>query len=90
MKYEFFVENIKCGGCANTITQKLNKLANTSVLEVVVEEGKISVESSDLDRELIIKTLKNLGYPEVNSVEGLESLKAKAKSFVSCAVGKIN
>ncbi|HPI39299.1 MAG TPA: heavy-metal-associated domain-containing protein [Pseudobdellovibrionaceae bacterium] len=90
MKYELFVENIKCGGCANTITQKLNKLANVSVLEVIVEEGKIVIEGTDASRGLIVTTLKNLGYPEVNSVEGLEALKVKAKSFVSCAIGKIN
>jgi hypothetical protein len=31
----------------------------------------------------------SLGYPEIDSVHGFDSTKAKAKSFVSCAYGKM-
>ena len=29
------------------------------------------------------------GYPEAGSAAGMKALKAKAKSFVSCAVGRL-
>jgi copper chaperone len=31
-----------------------------------------------------------MGYPEVGSVEGMKAAAAKAKSFVSCAIGRID
>jgi len=38
----------------------------------------------------LAKVLLDLGYPEIDSVEGFDSAKAKAKSFVSCAIGKMD
>jgi copper chaperone len=34
--------------------------------------------------------LLSLGYPEKGSVAGMEALKAKGKSFVSCAIGRMS
>ena len=34
--------------------------------------------------------LNSLGYPESGSTSGMASAKAKAKSFVSCAVGRLS
>jgi copper chaperone len=31
-----------------------------------------------------------MGYPESGSVEGMKAATAKAKSFVSCAIGKVS
>jgi hypothetical protein len=31
-----------------------------------------------------------MGYPEKGTVAGLDSLKGKAKSVVSCAIGKVS
>ena len=71
----FEVENIKCGGCANSISQKL----------LTIER----VERVAPFRAMILEALARMGYPEKGSVEGLGSVKAKATSYVSCAVGKL-
>jgi hypothetical protein len=51
--------------------------------------GKIP-EVFNAKRNEVVKILLNLGYPETNSVHGFSSAKAKAKSFVSCAIGKMD
>ena len=37
----FFVENIKCGGCANTIKCSLEKVLGIQSVEVYVEQDKV-------------------------------------------------
>lgn len=89
MRHTLTVENIKCGGCAGTITSRLSELAGVSEVEVAVETGSVSF-SGDTDIVEAVKTrLRELGYPEAGSAEGLDNLKAKAKSYVSCAVGRL-
>jgi len=68
------VDNINCGGCTSTITKNLNKAFDTPVIDIDIETGII----------------KGLGYPEKDTAQGFDSVKSKAKSFVSCAVGKID
>ena len=84
------VENIKCGGCAGSITKKLVEVFDTENIEVNIEQGTISIDVDDARRDEVAKVLLNLGYPETDSVEGFDSAKAKAKSFVSCAIGKMD
>lgn len=89
MKFKLEVENIKCGGCANTIQTKIKQHHTLENLNVDVENGIIQFEAdTDISTE-VSTTLKSLGYPEVGSVEGFDNIKAKAKSFASCAVGRI-
>jgi len=91
MKYEILVENIKCGGCANTIKTKLEALADVNEAQVDVENGSVTIDTNDSDsRDALVAKLLELGYPEQDSVEGLSSVKAKAKSFVSCAIGRLD
>ncbi len=84
------VENIKCGGCAGTITKKLTSAFDTQDIEVNIEQGTISIDIDDAKRAEVAKVLLDLGYPETDSVHGFGSAKAKAKSFVSCAIGKMD
>jgi copper chaperone len=89
----FEVENIKCGGCANGIRQKLTALDAVDEVNVDVESGQVDVVSaaeSDALKSTIRTTLAGMGYPEKGSVEGLSSVKAKATSYVSCAIGKMS
>ncbi len=91
MNIDIEVENIKCGGCANSITGGLMEDEHVMSVEVNVEAGVISLEIEDgTDRESIAARLLKMGYPETGSVAGIASVKAKAKSFVSCAVGKMS
>jgi copper chaperone len=87
--YSIEVENIKCGGCANSIRKRLLAIDNVSEVSVDIEAGVVTVEAPESARETIVSTLAQLGYPERGSVDGLKAVGAKAKSFVSCAVGRI-
>lgn len=95
MSIQVSVENIKCGGCANSIRKQLLALKGVESVEVDVEQGHVSVELAEtVDAESfctkVQAQLLKMGYPETGSVEGLKSAGAKAKSFVSCAVGRMS
>jgi copper chaperone len=90
MSYTIAVENIKCGGCANTIRSKLIEQQYAQQVEVDVELGQVHVAGNPEWRERVAEALAGMGYPEVGSVEGMKAAAAKAKSFVSCAIGRID
>lgn len=88
MKTSIIVQNLKCGGCANTITGKLSELENISDLKVDVDTSAISFGFKRIrDVVLVKERLKWLGYP---SIDNKNSMATKAMSFVSCAIGKIS
>lgn len=84
------VENIKCGGCASTITKKMLEMAGVSSVAVDIEKGLVTLEGESLVHLDLVDRLESLGYPETGSVAGLKAAKAKAKSVVSCAVGRLD
>ena len=90
MNYEISVENIKCGGCAGTIVKKINAIDGVESTDVDIEAGIVKVAGVDGLHEDLLASLLKMGYPEKGSTEGMAAAKAKAKSFVSCAVGKFN
>lgn len=83
----FKIQNLKCGGCANTIVTHLSKINN--VYDVCVnnetDEVFLNLEDDTL-LEVVTKKLSDLGYPLVGTSN---SLPKKAKSFVSCAIGRL-
>jgi copper chaperone len=89
MQHVIEVENIKCGGCANTIKSKLGRIEGAGNIEIDIERGRVTVNAPDDSREQLLATLLANGYPEKGSVEGMKAARAKAKSFVSCAIGRI-
>ena len=81
------LENIKCHGCANTIKNGLLKIEGVEQAEVNVNESQVTVTYKDDDiLKIIKKKLTGLGYPEA----GNNTIGSKAKSFVSCAIGRMN
>ena len=90
MAYQIQVENIKCGGCANTIKNRIAELDGVSAVDVDIAGGIVSVEGSDDTRATVSAKLLKLGYPESGTAEGIKAAAAKAKSFVSCAVGRMS
>lgn len=90
MTYVIEVENIKCGGCANSIRKGLLDENGVNEVEVDIEGGRVSIDGDESGRDEIAIKLAHMGYPEVGSVEGMKAAAAKAKSFVSCAVGRID
>ncbi len=88
MKAVFKIQNLKCNGCANTISKELNLLENISGVKVDHEEQTVSfLYAREADLVTAKSALQRLGYP----VEGeTNSLTEKVKSYVSCAIGRIN
>jgi copper chaperone len=88
MSFEIEVENIKCGGCAGSIVSGLKALEGVISVQVDVQQGRVTVEGDEALRTVVGERLQELGYPETGSTAGLEAARARAKSFVSCAVGR--
>lgn len=81
------IQNLKCHGCANTIVIQLSKLNGITDVTVDNETDEVSFNyNSDTEFETAKKKLSDLGYPMDGEVN---SLPKKAKSFVSCAVGRM-
>ncbi len=85
---KIIIENLKCHGCANTITKGISKMDGVSKVDVNVESSTVNVDFNDSkqSKENIIKKLARLGYPE----QGNNSLKSTAVSYVSCAIGRVS
>ena len=87
------VSNIRCEGCANTIKKALKEegFGNIAV-DLSCEPRKVTVDTADeASLAQLRTTLRKLGYPFYDEeIEFGEATKLKAKSFVSCAVGKFN
>jgi copper chaperone len=84
------VENIKCGGCAGSIRKGLAAMEGVGTVEVDIEGGIVEVDAEEHLRPEITRKLASMGYPETGSVHGLKSAGAKARSFVSCAAGRMD
>jgi len=84
------VENIKCGGCEKFIINGLNSIEGVSNIVIDQEQQMVSVLADESLRDALVSKLKSMGYPEHGSVSGLDAGLANAKSFVSCAIGRIS
>lgn len=88
MKASVIVQNLKCGGCAKTITRKLSEMDRLSDIDVDTETATVHFTYENMDDAILVKDkLKALGYP---SIEYRNSASAKARSFLSCASGKMS
>ncbi len=91
MKRTYQVINVKCGGCASTLKNKLFDIFGEVEVNLEREPREITIDIEDDREELLRIELKKLGYPMIDEQMGfVEASSAKAKSFVSCAIGKIN
>ncbi len=91
MKTTIKVQNVKCSGCASTLKSKLkDEFGEIEVnLELMPREITLDIEEEKL--ESLHEALKGLGYPVAGESFGfIEDTSMKAKSFVSCAVGKVD
>lgn len=91
MKTNIIVENLKCNGCANTIRKDVGHLPGVESVEIDVDTACVTITHSDEAVAPAVRTkLMHLGYPEIDSVHGVSKLALNARSFVSCAVGKMS
>lgn len=88
MKTTIFVQNLKCSGCAATITNKLQKIAYLQDVQVDVLHGAVSFEIPENKKiKPVLEALQKAGYPEIGEEN---SIGTQAKSYVSCAIGKLS
>jgi copper chaperone CopZ len=89
MKIEkIIVENLKCGGCANSITKALQKIEGVEHAYVEVDTSTVEIQhQANISRAIFTEKLAQLGYPESGTDN---STIQKAKSFLSCAIGRLN
>ena len=91
MKQTYEVENVKCGGCANTLKSKLKSTFGDVSVDLEVMPRKITLDIDETQLEDLKTQLRNLGYPlTTDELSTLQNVGAKAKSFVSCAIGKMD
>jgi len=93
MLQTFEVANIRCGGCATTIRKALDIAGFTSVrVDLLCEPRKVTAEiDTPEDLKRFKSVLREHGYPLIDEdVNFVDSASLKAKSFVSCAVGKFS
>lgn len=87
METKVYIENLKCGGCAATIKKGILSVENVTDVNVNIEDSLVSVTSSKDVTENVKEKLSKMGYPEVGDTN---TIVHKAKSFVSCATGKMS
>lgn len=86
MQSKIFIQNLKCGGCAKTITNNLSNINSVENIEINIENSSITLVHEEDKLTEIKQVLKKIGYPEAGENNNLID---KAKSYMSCAVGKI-
>ncbi|WP_136479893.1 heavy-metal-associated domain-containing protein [Cognatitamlana onchidii] len=82
------IQNLKCSGCANTIKTKLIDIEDITELSIDNKQNTVtfSYEKEETAQE-VKQVLLKLGYPVVGDSN---TIGTKAKSFVSCAIGRMN
>jgi len=91
MKKTLQVENVKCGGCASTLANKLEKEFGEISVNLEVHPREITLEIEEEKMQDLTLALRGLGYPLSTDELGLvQTASTKAMSFVSCAVGRID
>ena len=82
------VLNLKCGGCANTIKKGIIDIEGVNEILINLNTSEVSIDATD---DLVIQQVKeklsSMGYPEVGDSN---TMLHKAKSFVSCATGRMS
>ena len=91
MKQTFEVKNVKCGGCASTLKKSLLEEFGEVEVNLEVEPRKITLEMEESRVEALKLKLRSLGYPLViDELSTFQTVGTTAKSFVSCAIGKMD
>ncbi len=85
-KYNFQIQNLKCGGCSSTITRKVESVESVHSVKVNIEKSTVTFSGNEESAEKVKVELSNAGYP---LDEEMNSTIKKAKSYVSCMVGRM-
>lgn len=81
------VLNLKCGGCANTVKKGIITIEGVNEVLVNLNTSEVTIDTTnEAVIQLVKEKLSSMGYPEVGDSN---TVLHKAKSFVSCATGRI-
>ncbi len=83
------IENLKCGGCEASILKGLKSIDGVSNVTVNRASQTVEVQAPATLRGKITEQLRHMGYPEKGSISGISAGLANAKSYVSCAIGRV-
>lgn len=79
--------NLKCGGCANSIRKGVMSIEGVEDISVNLETSRVELSVNNNDTlEQVKDKLSAMGYPEEGDAN---TIIHKAKSFVSCATGRM-
>jgi copper chaperone CopZ len=82
------IVNLKCNGCVNTVKKGLLNLSGIDTVDVDLDNSKVTIPAESPELVHLVKDkLSKMGYPEIHEAN---TMLHKAKSFVSCATGKID
>ena len=84
---KILVAKVKCSDCATTIKTEMLILSGASAVDIDLQQAAITSTHDNEHRDVIIKRLHALGYPEATEENGLL---LQLKSYVSCMVGRVN
>jgi copper chaperone len=59
---QFQIENMTCGGCANSVTKAIRSVDSQARVDVDPVRRTVTVESSE-PREAFVAVLEGAGYP---------------------------
>ncbi|CAA6812968.1 MAG: Heavy metal transporter [uncultured Sulfurovum sp.] len=91
MKQTFEVKNVKCSGCAGTLKKALLEEFGEVEVDLEVEPRKITLDVEERQMEALKLKLRSLGYPLTSdNLNSFQTVGTTAKSFVSCAIGKMD
>jgi copper chaperone len=82
------IQNLKCNGCINSIVQQFGLYPEVTSVHVDLETATVNIETqADDQRAKYEEILTRAGYPPV----GVDNpMYRKAKSYVSCAIGRMS
>jgi copper chaperone CopZ len=69
-----------------SIKQALEKIKGIAKVDIDLEKEKISLKGDKYKLSEVIDSLNKMGYPQ----KGDNTLFKQAKSYVSCAIGKMS
>ena len=89
MKRTFILQNVKCSGCAGTITKAMLKEFGEATIDLSKKPRTITLDIEDSQIEAFAQKVRSLGYPLINENLTLtETVTTTAMSFASCATGR--
>lgn len=90
METTIVIDNLKCGGCANTIKKNVQEFEHVTHVTVEPENERVIISYTQaIDIPAIKSKLHSLGYPEKDTAQGFDKFASNIKSYVSCAIGRL-